>query len=59
MDIFDVLTAITKKKIKFMHSGVNEHEAWIKAELDISREYHISLSDIKKLVGQRFRNHGA
>jgi hypothetical protein len=59
MDIFDVLNAITKKKIKFMHSGVNEHDAWIKAELDISQEYHISLSDIRKLLGHRFRNPGA
>ena len=36
-----------------MHSGTNEHEAMMKAILDISREYHIPLLDIKKLVGER------
>ncbi len=50
MDIFDVLTAISKRKKALMHSGINEHEALIKAELDVSKEYHISLFDIKKLV---------
>ncbi|HKZ56978.1 MAG: hypothetical protein OIN88_12905 [Candidatus Methanoperedens sp.] len=50
MDIFDVLTAISKRKKVFMHSGINEHEALIKAELDVSNEYHISLFDIKKLI---------
>ncbi len=50
MDIFDVLTAISKRKKAFMHSGINEHEALVKAELDVSKEYHISLFDIKKLV---------
>ncbi len=50
MDIFDVLTAIIKRKKVFMHSGINEHEALMKAELDVSKEYHISLFDIKKLV---------
>ncbi len=52
MDIFDVLTAISKRKRTFMYRGVNEHEALIKAELDVSKEYHISLLDIKRLVGQ-------
>jgi len=33
-----------------MHSGVDEHEALRKAELDVSREYHIRIFDIKKLV---------
>jgi hypothetical protein len=51
MDIFDVLTAISKKKKAFMHNGINEREALIKAELDVSEEYHISLFDVKKLVG--------
>jgi hypothetical protein len=51
MDIFDVLSAISKRKKAFMHSGVNEHEALIKAELDVSKEYHIRILDIKKLVG--------
>ncbi|VVB84716.1 Uncharacterised protein [uncultured archaeon] len=52
MDIFEVLTAIIKRKIILMRTGINEYEALIKAELDISREYHIPLLDIKKLVGQ-------
>ncbi|MCE8427473.1 MAG: hypothetical protein J5U19_03665 [Candidatus Methanoperedens sp.] len=50
MDIFDVLTAIIKRKKAFIHSGINENEALMKAELDVSKEYHISLFDIKKLV---------
>ncbi len=53
MDIFDVLTAIAETKITFMHSGMNEQEAATKANLDISREYHIPLLDIKKLAGDR------
>lgn len=52
MDIFDILTAISKRKKNLMHGGVNENEALIRAELDISEEYHIPLLDIKKLVGQ-------
>jgi hypothetical protein len=51
MDIFDVLTAISKRKMAFMHAGVNENEALIKAEFYVSKDYHISLLDIKKLVG--------
>ncbi len=50
MDIFEVLTAISKRKKAFMHSGINEQEALTKAELDVSEEYRISLFDIKKLV---------
>jgi len=50
MDIFDVLTAISKKKKTFMYSGINENEALMKAEFDVSNEYHIPLFDIKKLV---------
>ncbi len=50
MDIFDVLTAISKKKKAFTQRGINENEALMKAELDVSRDYHISLFDIKKLV---------
>ena len=53
MDIFDVLTAISERKITFMQSGMNEQEAVMKANLEISREYHIRLLDIKKLVGER------
>jgi hypothetical protein len=52
MDIFEVLTAIIKRKIMLMRTGINEYEALIKAELDISSEYHIPLLDIQKLVGQ-------
>ncbi len=50
MDIFEVLTAISKRKRSFVNSGVNEQEALIKAEFDVSKEYHIPLLDIKKLV---------
>ncbi|HWQ95952.1 MAG TPA: hypothetical protein VN368_01135 [Candidatus Methylomirabilis sp.] len=50
MDIFDVLTAISKRKKAFMHSGINENEALIKAEFDVSKEYHIPLFDIRKLI---------
>ena len=54
MDVFDVLTAISKKKMAFMHAGVNENEALIKAEFYVSKDYHISLLDIEKLLGVRF-----
>ena len=50
MDIFEVLNAISKRKKAFMNSGTDEQDALIKAELDVSNEYHISLFDIKKLV---------
>jgi hypothetical protein len=50
MDIFDVLTAISKRKKALIHGGLNEHEALIKAQLDVSKEYNISLLDIEKLV---------
>ncbi len=50
MDIFEVLSAISKRKKAFMHSGTDEKEALTKAELEVFREYHISLFDIKKLV---------
>ncbi|MCX9011415.1 MAG: hypothetical protein OIN66_09870 [Candidatus Methanoperedens sp.] len=53
MDIFDVLGAISKRKLTLMYSGINENEALTKAELDISLEYHISLFDIEKLVGHK------
>jgi len=54
MDIFDVLTTISKRKIskrkmEFMHAGMKENEALIKAEFEISKEYHILLHEIKKL----------
>ncbi len=50
MDIFEVLSAVSKKKNAIMRSGTDEHDALTKAELDVSNEYHISLFDIKKLV---------
>ncbi len=56
MDIFDVLADILKRKKIFMCSGISEPEALVKAEQDVSEEYHISLSDIKQLVGQIFNN---
>ncbi len=53
MDIFDILTAISTRKNSFINSGINERKALVKAESDISKEYHISLVDIRKLVGER------
>ena len=50
MDIFEVLSAIIKRKTAIMHSGIDEQEALIKGELDISKEYHIPLFDINKIV---------
>jgi len=50
MDIFEVLSAISKRKKAFINSGINEHEALMKAEFDVSKEYHIPLFDIRKLV---------
>ncbi len=50
MDIFDILTAISKRKKALMHKGIDEEEALVKAEIDVSKEYHIPLFDIKKLV---------
>ncbi len=38
MDIFDVLTAIVKRKLELMLSGINEHEALMNAEIDVSEE---------------------
>ncbi len=49
MDIFDVLTAISKRKMTFMQIGMNEYEALTEAEFDVSNEYHIPLFHIKKL----------
>jgi hypothetical protein len=58
MDIFDVLTAISKTRTKLMNRGLNEKKALIKAEKVISKEYHIPMPDIQKLVGDRinYRN---
>lgn len=51
MDTFDVLNAVSKRKNTLIHEGISEKEALNKAEQAISREYHISLPDVKKLVG--------
>jgi hypothetical protein len=48
MDIFEVLTAISKRKKAFINNGIKETEASVKAELDVSMVYHIPLFDIKK-----------
>lgn len=51
MDVFDVLKILSKRKLEFMQTGINEKDALKKAEFDISIEYHIDLHDIKKLSG--------
>ncbi len=37
-----------------VNAGMNENEAMVKAEFDVSKEYHIPLLDIRKLLGVRF-----
>ncbi|MCL7413801.1 MAG: hypothetical protein M8353_09325 [ANME-2 cluster archaeon] len=37
----------------FMQIEMNENDAFVKAEFEISHEYHIPLLDIKKLLGVR------
>jgi hypothetical protein len=56
MDIFDVLTAISKRRTNLMNSGLNRQKALIKAQKVVSKEYHIPLPDIQKLVGDEM-NH--
>ena len=51
MDIFDVLKAISKRKIEIMREGINEKKALDEAESYVSKEYNIYLHDIKKLNG--------
>ncbi len=51
MDIFDVLKAISTRKMELMHTGISENDALIKAEFYVSKDYHISLPDIKKIGG--------
>jgi len=53
MDIFDVLAAISARKNSFINSGINENNALMRAERDVSDEYHISLLDIRTLVGEK------
>jgi hypothetical protein len=57
MDKFDVLTAISKRKMAFVQTDMNENDALIKAELEISKEYHIPLLDIKKIGGSEIHSH--
>ncbi len=52
MDIFDVLTAISKRKGEFMQAGMDGNEALTKAESQVSEHYNIRLLDIKKLGGR-------
>jgi hypothetical protein len=54
MDIFDILTGISKRKMVFMQTDMSENDALVKAESEVSQEYHIPLLDIKKLFGVRF-----
>lgn len=49
MDIFDVLKAISKRKVDLIRKGMDEKHALKNAEFDISNEYHIPLYDIRKL----------
>ena len=49
MDIFDVLKAVSKRKVNLVQKGMNEKIALKNAVFDISNEYHIQLSDIRKL----------
>jgi hypothetical protein len=58
MDIFDVLTAISKMRTSLIQCGLNENKALIKAKRVVSKEYHIPMPDIQKIVGDRinYRN---
>jgi hypothetical protein len=40
----------------FMQTDMNENDASIKAEFEISKEYHIPLLDIKKVVGSEIHS---
>ncbi len=51
MDIFDVLTAISKRKTSLIRIGMNEPDALLRAMHDIALEYHIHILDIKRLIG--------
>jgi len=55
MDIFDVLSAISKRRTTLMARGITEHKALLKAERVVSKEYHISLPDIQRLVGDEIK----
>ena len=49
MDIFDVLKAISRRKVNLVQKGMNEKDALKNAAFDISNEYHIRIQDIRKL----------
>jgi hypothetical protein len=49
MDIFDVLKAISNRKVDLIENGMNEKVALKNARLNISSDYHIPLCDIIKL----------
>lgn len=51
MDIFDILKAISKRKTEFICEGIVEKDASKKAKFAVSKEYHVSLSDIRKICG--------
>jgi hypothetical protein len=55
MDIFDVLSAISKRRNTLMDRGITEHKALLKAERVVSKEYHIPLPDIQRLVGDEIK----
>lgn len=49
MDIFDVLKAVSKRKIEFVRLGMKENDAIRKAETYVSKEFNIALNDIRRL----------
>lgn len=49
MDIFDVLKAVSKRKIELVHLGMKENAAIIKAETYVSKEFNIALNDVRRL----------
>ncbi len=49
MDIFDILKAVSKRKIDLLNVGMSEKEALKNAEFDISSEFNIRLQDVRKL----------
>lgn len=55
MDIFDVLSAISKIRAHLMNRGINEQKALIKAKKVVSKEYHIPLPDIQKIIGDEIK----
>ena len=51
MDIFDVLSAISKRKTEFVKKGMAKTIASNRAKLAVSKEYHIPICDIRKICG--------